>query len=277
MRNRRSLDPYYLSRATCWVGVHRFVRDRTATESSMLIPLLMTALLTFRTPALAPLWLVGAAAAIPLSLVIGPMVGASPREPPTQFWSTAVALIPAAVGTALGFGARALTMGRNSRPAKPRPRRDVEAYDDVRTARSHSVSGLGADQDDAAPVVARSSARSRCARARCATTGGTARCGRRRRASRRSSCARATRSSTSSSTWSTTARSCVRARRRSRRRSSCCDGLSVAEFYAALRAALGALGIDVPILAKPYGFPGQSTPFAEDREHHAYDAAAVRR
>jgi hypothetical protein len=25
------------------------------------------------------------------------------------------------------------------------------------------------------------------------------------------------------------------------------------------------------------GFPGQSTPFAEDREHHAYDAAAVRR
>lgn len=55
------------------------------------------------------------------------------------------------------------------------------------------------------------------------------------------------------------------------------DGLAVAEFYAALREALASAGIDVPIRAVPYGFPGQSTPFAEDREHHAYDAAAVRR
>jgi hypothetical protein len=55
------------------------------------------------------------------------------------------------------------------------------------------------------------------------------------------------------------------------------DGLSVAEFYAALREALGAFGLDVPIIATPYGFPGQSTPFADDREHHAYDPAAVRR
>jgi hypothetical protein len=55
------------------------------------------------------------------------------------------------------------------------------------------------------------------------------------------------------------------------------DGLSVAAFYAALRTALARFGIDVPILAKPYGFPGQSTPFADDDEHHAYDAAAVRR
>ena len=55
------------------------------------------------------------------------------------------------------------------------------------------------------------------------------------------------------------------------------DGLSVAEFYASLRDALGTAGIDVPILGVPYGFPGQSTPFADDREHHAYDAAAVRR
>jgi hypothetical protein len=55
------------------------------------------------------------------------------------------------------------------------------------------------------------------------------------------------------------------------------DGLSVAEFYAALRDALESTGLDVPILAKPYGFPGQSTPFAEDEEHRAYDAAAVRR
>ncbi|MDQ6941229.1 MAG: DUF5996 family protein [Candidatus Eremiobacteraeota bacterium] len=55
------------------------------------------------------------------------------------------------------------------------------------------------------------------------------------------------------------------------------DGLSVAEFYAALRGALRSAGLDVPILAKPYGFPGQSTPFDQDREHHAYDMAAVRR
>ena len=55
------------------------------------------------------------------------------------------------------------------------------------------------------------------------------------------------------------------------------DGLSVAAFYAALRTALSRFAIDVPILAKPYGFPGESTPFADDREHHAYDTAAVRR
>jgi hypothetical protein len=55
------------------------------------------------------------------------------------------------------------------------------------------------------------------------------------------------------------------------------DGLSVADFYAALNAALAGFGIDVPIRAKPYGIPGETTPFAEDREHHAYDAAAVRR
>ncbi|HEY0384001.1 MAG TPA: DUF5996 family protein [Candidatus Elarobacter sp.] len=55
------------------------------------------------------------------------------------------------------------------------------------------------------------------------------------------------------------------------------DGLSVAEFYTSLRAALRRFAIDVPIVAKPYGFPGQSTPFADDRENHAYDTAAVRR
>jgi hypothetical protein len=71
----------------------------------------MTALLTFRTPSPAPLWLIGTAAAIPLSLAIGPMVGVFPREPPTHPWSTAVALIPAALGTAVGFGARALMVG----------------------------------------------------------------------------------------------------------------------------------------------------------------------
>jgi len=55
------------------------------------------------------------------------------------------------------------------------------------------------------------------------------------------------------------------------------DGFSVAEFDAALRAALRGVGVDIPILAKPYGFPGQSTPFADDHANHAYDAAAVRR
>src|SRR5947209_16850734 len=55
------------------------------------------------------------------------------------------------------------------------------------------------------------------------------------------------------------------------------DGLSVAEFYAAVRRALRDGGVDVRILAKPYGVPSLTTPFAEDREHRSYDAAAVRR
>jgi hypothetical protein len=55
------------------------------------------------------------------------------------------------------------------------------------------------------------------------------------------------------------------------------DGLSVAEFYAALKAALAGFGISVPIVAKPYGIAGLTTPFAQDREHHSYDAVMVRR
>ncbi len=55
------------------------------------------------------------------------------------------------------------------------------------------------------------------------------------------------------------------------------DGLSVAGFLAALRAALSRFAIDVPIRTQPYGFPGQSTPFEDDHEHRAYDAAALRR
>jgi hypothetical protein len=54
------------------------------------------------------------------------------------------------------------------------------------------------------------------------------------------------------------------------------DGLSVAEFYASLRATLTALGIDVPIVAKPYGVPSLTTPFADDREHRSYDPVMVR-
>ena len=53
------------------------------------------------------------------------------------------------------------------------------------------------------------------------------------------------------------------------------DGLSVAEFYRSLRDALAAVSVDVSIVAKPYGIPGQSTPFADDREHHAYDPVMV--
>lgn len=55
------------------------------------------------------------------------------------------------------------------------------------------------------------------------------------------------------------------------------DGLSVAEFFVALHDALAVLGIEVRILAKPYGIPGMETPFAEDREHRSYDDVAVRR
>ncbi|HEX3466456.1 MAG TPA: DUF5996 family protein [Candidatus Elarobacter sp.] len=55
------------------------------------------------------------------------------------------------------------------------------------------------------------------------------------------------------------------------------DGLSVAEFFDAMRASLRAFGIRVPIVAKPYGVPALTTPFAHDREHRSYDAAAVRR
>jgi hypothetical protein len=55
------------------------------------------------------------------------------------------------------------------------------------------------------------------------------------------------------------------------------DGLSVAEFYAAIRTTLAALGIEVSILAKPYGVPSLTTPFAGDREHHTYDPAMVQR
>ena len=55
------------------------------------------------------------------------------------------------------------------------------------------------------------------------------------------------------------------------------DGLSVAAFETSLNAALATFGIHVPIVGTPYGFPGQEIPFADDREHHAYDAVMVRR
>lgn len=54
------------------------------------------------------------------------------------------------------------------------------------------------------------------------------------------------------------------------------DGLSVAAFYSRLTATLERLGIDVRIKPRPYGVP-MTTPFPEDHEHAAYDAAAVGR
>jgi hypothetical protein len=54
------------------------------------------------------------------------------------------------------------------------------------------------------------------------------------------------------------------------------DGLSVAEFDERLHAALSRLGLDVPIVEKPFGVP-MTTPFPEDRKHASYDADAVER
>lgn len=54
------------------------------------------------------------------------------------------------------------------------------------------------------------------------------------------------------------------------------DGLSVSAFDEKLHARLGSLGLDVPILEKPFGVP-TTTPFPEDRGHASYDAEAVER
>jgi uncharacterized protein DUF5996 len=54
------------------------------------------------------------------------------------------------------------------------------------------------------------------------------------------------------------------------------DGLSVAAFDEQLHASLGRLGVDVPIVEKPFGVP-TTTAFPEDREHASYDADAVER
>ncbi len=54
------------------------------------------------------------------------------------------------------------------------------------------------------------------------------------------------------------------------------DGLSVAAFDEQLHAALRRLGVDVPIVEKPFGVP-TTTPFPEDREHASYDPEAVER
>jgi hypothetical protein len=48
-------------------------------------------------------------------------------------------------------------------------------------------------------------------------------------------------------------------------------GLSVAAFYERVLADLHSLGIDVKILATPFGVPHLTEPFATDTRHNAYD------
>jgi hypothetical protein len=52
---------------------------------------------------------------------------------------------------------------------------------------------------------------------------------------------------------------------------------SVADFYAAYRRALTALGVVVDIWPVPVELPGDALPFAQDRLHAAYDPAAAQR
>ncbi|HET6466926.1 MAG TPA: DUF5996 family protein [Geminicoccaceae bacterium] len=53
-------------------------------------------------------------------------------------------------------------------------------------------------------------------------------------------------------------------------------GVPVAEFHERLFVALGELGIEAHIVARPYAHPSR-VPFADDREHDAYDRDAVHR
>jgi hypothetical protein len=55
------------------------------------------------------------------------------------------------------------------------------------------------------------------------------------------------------------------------------DGVPVAEFDAALHAALARNGLDVRIDEHPYGTPISHIPFPEDRDHASYDTEAVER
>jgi hypothetical protein len=54
------------------------------------------------------------------------------------------------------------------------------------------------------------------------------------------------------------------------------DGLAVADFDARLHRVLAGLGVDVAIREEPFGVP-MTTPFPDDREHAAWDRAAVGR
>jgi hypothetical protein len=54
------------------------------------------------------------------------------------------------------------------------------------------------------------------------------------------------------------------------------DRLPCARFYADLFGALGEVGVEASILAKPFDL-GDGPPFADDLEHDSYDAEAVER
>ena len=54
------------------------------------------------------------------------------------------------------------------------------------------------------------------------------------------------------------------------------EGLSVAQFYDQVFSALDELHCPVKILAKPYDVKSK-IPFAQDREHHRYDAEMVQK
>lgn len=54
------------------------------------------------------------------------------------------------------------------------------------------------------------------------------------------------------------------------------DGLAVAEFWTGLHAALDGIGVRPEINPRPFDLP-VATPFPQDTEHAAYDAAAVER
>ncbi|MGW9209525.1 DUF5996 family protein [Embleya sp. NPDC055664] len=55
------------------------------------------------------------------------------------------------------------------------------------------------------------------------------------------------------------------------------DGLSVAAFDLAVHGVLADLGIDVPLLEKPFGVPHLTTPFREDTGHCTYQAEYAQR
>lgn len=50
------------------------------------------------------------------------------------------------------------------------------------------------------------------------------------------------------------------------------DGLSVTEFDVAVHGVLAELGIDVPLLERPFGVPHLTVPFREDTAHATYQA-----
>lgn len=55
------------------------------------------------------------------------------------------------------------------------------------------------------------------------------------------------------------------------------DGLTVADFYSQVFAALAAFGVTTAIVDRSYGMPGVDVHFSTDTEHASYDRVMVRR